>query len=603
MWPLLFCPVGFFIQIGGVIIMKGKHNCVKGFIFMMLNPSFSWFVAMLVIALYSAVHSVVSPYVMKVFLDCIANAEPGKLIKASAIPAVIFILMSLSMSCLWRVSSYFALKAYPKLKNDILLYVMSYLRSQTFGFFQDHLSGDISAKITDLVTSIVDIIHNARTMFINIATLLFSIVMVGFVSLYFSLLFLSISVIFILVARHASHAIKPYASDFASARAENFGSVVDTISNILDLKLFAREKYEESSLKQGMAIVIAKDKAMHYKNLKSTILLGLFAFILEFLSILLLLYLGNISLVTIGDFVFIMLLSIKTMDLVWRLAEGQLYMAEQIGTCQKALDTIFANRQQCSAAGAPNLELKTGTVVIDKVSFGYENNHRVIKNLNLKITGGTKVGLVGYSGAGKSTLAQLIPRLFNIDSGNILIDDQDIKEVNLLSLREHISFIPQVPNLFHRSVFANIHYGDINASLEDVVAAAQQAHAHEFITSLPQGYDTIVGERGVKLSGGQRQRIAIARAILKNAPILILDEATSSLDSITERLIQDSLAKAMQNRTVLVVAHRLSTILNMDAICVMDKGEIIEMGNHQQLIKKNGLYKSLWDSQSGHSFI
>jgi ATP-binding cassette subfamily B protein len=213
------------------------------------------------------------------------------------------------------------------------------------------------------------------------------------------------------------------------------------------------------------------------------------------------------------------------------------------------------------------------------------------------------VGLVGYSGAGKSTLVQLIMYLYDIQDGKILIDQQDISLINRQSLRENVAFIPQQPSLFHRTVYENILYGKIDASYEDVINASKKAHAHEFIVNLPQGYDTIVGERGLKLSGGQCQRIAIARAILKDAPILILDEATSSLDSLTEKLIQESLQIAMSNRTVIVIAHRLSTILAMDNILVMDDGKIIEIGNHKQLIDMKGFYKTLWDAQSGHSFI
>ncbi len=244
-----------------------------------------------------------------------------------------------------------------------------------------------------------------------------------------------------------------------------------------------------------------------------------------------------------------------------------------------------------------------GEIIIDHVNFGYQSGDAVINDLSIHIPGGSKVGLVGYSGAGKSTLVQLIMRLYDIHSGKIFIDQQDISTINKQSLRENVAFIPQQPSLFHRTVYENILYGNIDASYEDVIHAAQKAHAHEFILNLPQGYNSPVGERGVKLSGGQCQRIAIARAILKDAPILILDEATSALDSLTEKLIQESLRTAMNHRTVIVIAHRLSTILSMDNILVMDNGKIIEMGNHQQLIDARGFYKMLWDAQSGHSFI
>ena len=218
---------------------------------------------------------------------------------------------------------------------------------------------------------------------------------------------------------------------------------------------------------------------------------------------------------------------------------------------------------------------------------------------SVSIEAGQKVGLVGYSGSGKSTFVNLILRLYDVKNGSILIDDQDIKNVTQSSLRNSIAMIPQDPSLFHRSLMENIRYGSMSATDEDVVLAAKKAHAHEFISALPQKYDSLVGDKGVKLSGGQRQRIAIARATLKNAPILILDEATSQLDSVTENLIQESLLELMKNKTTIVIAHRLSTLLHMDRILVFDKGKIVEDGTHSELFAKSGLYKHLWDAQVG----
>lgn len=208
-----------------------------------------------------------------------------------------------------------------------------------------------------------------------------------------------------------------------------------------------------------------------------------------------------------------------------------------------------------------------------------------------------KIGLVGYSGSGKSTFVNLIMRLFDIRKGEILINGQNIQYVTKNSLRQNIAFISQDPILFHRSLMENIRYGNLEANDQEVIKAAKKAHAHQFILGSPEGYNTLVGERGIKLSGGQRQRIAIARAILKNAPILILDEATSNLDSVTEALIQQSLKELMRNKTVIVIAHRLSTLLKLDRILVFEDGKIIEDGTHKDLIKRAGLYATLWDLQ------
>jgi ATP-binding cassette subfamily B protein len=228
-----------------------------------------------------------------------------------------------------------------------------------------------------------------------------------------------------------------------------------------------------------------------------------------------------------------------------------------------------------------------------------EAKKTLFNNLNLHVKSGEKVGLVGHSGSGKTTLAWILLRFKDIESGSITIDGQDISAITQNDLRLQITYVPQEPLLFHRSLSENISYGRPEATQQEIEAIAKMAHAHEFIKDLPDGYDTLVGERGVKLSGGQRQRVAIARAMLKNAPILVLDEATSALDSESEALIQDGLWKLMEGRTAIVVAHRLSTVQKMDRIVVMEKGKIVEEGSHAELIHKNGVYAKLWTRQSG----
>ncbi|MDP3532993.1 MAG: ATP-binding cassette domain-containing protein, partial [Alphaproteobacteria bacterium] len=248
---------------------------------------------------------------------------------------------------------------------------------------------------------------------------------------------------------------------------------------------------------------------------------------------------------------------------------------------------------------ASTLIVDKGQIDFDNVKFGYKNTDPLFDGLSIRIKGGEKVGLVGYSGSGKTSFVNLILRLYDIDQGRILIDGQVTKECTQDSLHEAIGMIPQDPSLFHRTLLENIAYGKPDVKVDEIHTAAKQAHAHDFIQNLPEGYQSLVGERGVKLSGGQRQRIAIARAMLKNAPILILDEATSQLDSVTENDIQDSLWVLMQKKTTLVIAHRLSTLLHMDRILVFNKGKIVEDGTHKDLLALNGLYKTLWDAQVG----
>ena len=247
----------------------------------------------------------------------------------------------------------------------------------------------------------------------------------------------------------------------------------------------------------------------------------------------------------------------------------------------------------------PELKVNEGNIHFNSVGFRYKNDIGLFENLSVKIPSGQKVGLVGYSGSGKSTFVNLILGLYEVTSGAIIIDNQNINACTADSLRSSIGMIPQESSLFHRNLIENIRYGQVDATDEEVIKGSKLAHAHEFIEKLPNKYASLVGERGVKLSGGQRQRIAIARAILKDAPILIMDEATSALDSITEHLIQESLDHLMQGKTTLVVAHRLSTLLNMDRILVFSEGVIVQDGTHSDLLKIDGLYKLLWSSQVG----
>ena len=251
------------------------------------------------------------------------------------------------------------------------------------------------------------------------------------------------------------------------------------------------------------------------------------------------------------------------------------------------------------SANAKPIIVTKGEIEFKNVKFGYSAKKIIFNNLNVKIYPGEKVGLVGFSGSGKSTFVKLILRLNDIQDGEILIDGFNIKEATKGSLRFNIGMIPQEPDLFHRTIMENIRYGRRESTDSEIIEAAKRAHADEFIKELSEGYDALVGERGIKLSGGQRQRIAIARAILKNAPILILDEATSQLDSISENYIQESLWELMKGKTTLVVAHRLSTLLHMDRILVFERGVIVQDGRHDDLIKADGLYKNLWEAQVG----
>jgi ATP-binding cassette subfamily B protein len=302
---------------------------------------------------------------------------------------------------------------------------------------------------------------------------------------------------------------------------------------------------------------------------------------------------------TSGDIVFVMFTVFNVMMMTWTLGTELPQIFGEIGICRQGLSMIKQTYDVVDAPNAKPLKVTRGEIVFDDVHFHYRTGHDLFQGKSLTIFPGECVALVGLSGSGKSTFVNLILRLYNLEKGQIRIDGQNIAHVTQHSLREAIAMIPQDTTLFHRTLMDNIRYGNVNASDSEVVEAAKRAHCHEFIMETEQGYKSLVGERGFKLSGGQRQRIAIARALLKNAPILILDEATSALDSITERKIQESLHNLMENRTTLVIAHRLSTLSSMSRILVFKNGEIIEDGSHRDLLMLGRHYATLWNMQAG----
>jgi ATP-binding cassette, subfamily B, bacterial len=302
--------------------------------------------------------------------------------------------------------------------------------------------------------------------------------------------------------------------------------------------------------------------------------------------------------ISVGDFVMAVSLSLLIIAEVRNLSRRFLDLFEALGNVSEGVATIFKPHELADHREAADHEIARGSIEFENVDFRYAEGANVFSNLSLVIPAGQRVGLVGLSGSGKSTFVSLLLRLYDPQRGQIKVDGHDLRSMTQDSLHRQIGLIPQDPTLFHRSLRENIRYGRTSASNAEVEQAALRAHAHEFIAALPEGYDAMVGERGVKLSGGQRQRIAIARVMLKDAPLLVLDEATASLDSLTEQAIQLALDDAMQGKTVVVIAHRLSTIAHLDRILVFARGQVVEDGDHQTLLAKGGAYAALWSAQS-----
>lgn len=530
-------------------------------------------------------------------LPSVANGDISILILPASLIVVNFIVFD---NFTWRGLTYIRAKFIPVIINDIIQESMDHVLGKSHQFYQDNLSGKISKQITNLTDGIEKLLTNIVANFLRGASLLLTAIITAyFVNPIFCCILITWFILFSTLSILMSKKLVMLADAQASAESIVVGELVDSLSNHSNIRIFARKSFENSR----MAPFLEKQQKAYtatyfYSLIMHSIQGGLIAIMMA-CSTYFLVYFYSKNLLTIGDFALILGLSMETGHMMWFTMSEVDEFNKAVGKCKQSLISLMLPLEILDKSGAGTLQCHHGQIIFDNVKFHYKGTTPLFQNTSITIKAGQKVGLVGYSGGGKSTFVNLILRLYDITDGAILIDEQDIRHVTQDSLRANIAMIPQDPSLFHRSLMDNIRYGRIDATEEEVISAAKKAHAHEFIEKLSQGYDSLVGERGVKLSGGQRQRISIARAILKNAPILILDEATSQLDSVTEIGIQESLWELMQDKTTIVIAHRLSTLLHMDRIIVFDQGVIVEDGTHAELLANNGLYRTLWGSQVG----
>ena len=487
----------------------------------------------------------------------------------------------------------------PKLRSAIRLDFMNYAMGHSHTYFQDHFAGALARKISELSEGTIRLqdIQRNQIFFamINMVTRVIIAFTIHYIYAFFLIFFIA-SVILPVVIRISK--IRARSLAYAHQRSHMTGIIVDTMTNMHAVKSFAAIEHEksfhadQSAVEFKLATKLMRSMAQ-IENLRRASLVMLGAGMMT-----LAVYGWSQGWITVGQASVLSTLAFTLAGATWMLGGGIVQCVDEIGNMGDALRTIAPAHQIRDAEDARALSVTDAAITYSHVRFAYGGN-TVFPDMDVTIKGGEKIALIGPSGAGKSTFVNLLLRLFEISDGSIMIDGQDIRTLKQDSLREHIAVIPQDIALFHRSLMENIRYGRREATDAEVMEAARRAHAHDFITQLPLGYDTLVGERGIKLSGGQRQRIAIARAILKNAPILILDEATSALDSESERLIQQALAELMAGKTVIAIAHRLSTIARMDRILVFDQGRIVEQGNHDSLLSQQGLYARLWAMQSG----
>ncbi len=541
------------------------------------------------------------PYFLKRIVNTLQyyHGDPAGIY--STLKWVIILLVSfwLLTELLVRAQGIVQIYTFPRFRASIRETVFTYVKAHSHEYFSSHLAGEIAKKLSDLPTSCQTIMEIVCLQFTTAG--IGAVIVLGmmwhtkplFAVILFIWLCLHLGLTLLLLRRGN----ESWESHSDSVSVLN-GKIVDVLTNMLNVRLFARHQHERENLRHFQQEEITKSKKAMWLMEITRIGLGMNGLFLIFGMIFALLYGWTKHWVTLGDFTQVGMQTFWLLGWIWFVSYQMTVFAREAGTVRGALNLIKKDHDLIDKPGALPILIPKGEIRFADVTFSYQKKHGVFNKLNVVIPAGQKIGLVGFSGSGKSTFVNLILRFFDVQGGKILIDGQDIAAVTQNSLRAQIAMIPQEPALFHRSLMDNIRYGRLNATDEEVIEAAKLAHCHEFIETLDDSYHALVGERGIKLSGGQRQRIAIARAILKNAPILILDEATSSLDSVTEKLIQQSLDLLMQQRTTIVVAHRLSTLTNMDRILVFDKGEIIEEGNKETLLKLNGHFAQLWNMQT-----
>ncbi len=484
--------------------------------------------------------------------------------------------------------------------KDIYNFSFEKITLHSARFFADNFAGSLVAKTKRFVKSFESIFDSIVFSFYRTSIYLlgmFIVLLLEHRSL--GIIFFIWTFVFLMITIQVNKQKIPLNLNTSKQDSRVSGQLADVITNILNVKIFSSHHREVGYFSEiTQEDYQARMKQWKFDNYIWRLTGGLLL-VFELVGMGLALYLWSKNILTTGAVVLIQIYIAGLSGHLWNLGRNIIRFTTSVSESVEVVNVIEKNLDIIDPKNPEIINMQDGQVFLNTISFTYPNGDHVFENFSLEIPQGQSVGIVGKSGSGKTTITKLLLRFYDVDAGSITVDGQAIDRVTQDDLRSRISYIPQESILFHRSIYENIAYGNPDATQEEVMQAAKFAHADEFISQFENGYDTKVGERGVKLSGGQRQRIAIARAMLKkDAPILVMDEATSSLDSLSEKYIQESFEKLMKNRTTIVVAHRLSTIQKMDRIIVLEKGNIVEDGSHSELIEQGGYYAELWNSQT-----
>ncbi len=544
---------------------------------------------------------VLPAYYLKNTVQVLESAPQPEIMRAIIVVAIAYFVMrgaqwGASILRWYTFDKYIKYPSYNKISTDLYRYVFQ----QSAEFYTTSMPGKISSQIHRISESFFESVEMIFGSLIGSITT-FIITAVGLATIGWQY----VAVITFAVAFRILWGLGTVKKSLrmAGKRTETQntlqGRLLDALSNFMVVKFFANAQYEQNIVEPTRKKYEKDANIAHFWSrffwapgnlMMDTICFTIFIILSG--------YMYSIGQSTIADISFALAVYAGISSIAFTVIMNIKNFINSWGNAAGSYNTLIKPITVQDDKNAPELQVKQGNIKIINLRFKYNKNF-VINNLSLDIKSGEKIGLVGLSGAGKTTLVNLLMRLYDANNGKILIDEQDIKHVSQDSLRRNISFIPQDATMFNRTIRENIEYGKIGANDKEIIAAAKKASAHQFIKKSPNGYESLVGDRGIKLSGGQRQRIAIARAFLKNSPILILDEATAALDSETESVIQESFEKLSHGRTTIVIAHRLSTLRNMDRIIVMSHGKIAESGTHNQLLRRNGIYAKLWHMQSG----